>query len=73
MNDMLKKYFVIYYNKILISQTNLFNFLNYISKYVKFDANEVINLLVDKSKIQVIQENISLEQYFRPTLFLVEK
>lgn len=73
MNDMLKKYFVIYYNKILISQTNLFSFLNYISKYVKFDANEVIKLLIDKSKIQVIQENISLEQYFRPTLFLVEK
>lgn len=73
MNDMFKKYFVIYYNKILITEENLLKFLEYLSKFVKFDANEVIKLLNEKCKLQIIEENISLQQYFKPTLFLVEK
>ena len=70
MNDMLKNYFVIYYNKILISPGNLIIFLDYLSKFVDFDAKEVIKSLNKKCKTQFIEENIVLQQFFKPTLFL---
>ena len=73
MNDMFKKYFVIYYSKILKTPENLVIFLNYLSKYIKFDTKEVIKLLNSKCKDKVIEENITLDHYFKPTLFLVEK
>jgi hypothetical protein len=73
MNEMLKKFFVIYYNKILITPNNLFLFLNYLSKYITFDTKEILKLLYKKSKKQVIEENIALDHYFKPTLFLAEK
>ena len=73
MNDMLKELFVIYYNKILITPDNLFLFLNFLSKYITFDTKEILKLLNKRCKIQVIEENIALEHYFKPTLFLVEK
>jgi hypothetical protein len=73
MNEMLKEFFVIYYNKILITPNNLFLFLNYLSKYITFDTKEILKLLYKKSKKQVIEENIALDHYFKPTLFLAEK
>jgi hypothetical protein len=73
MNEMLKKFFVIYYNKILITPNNLFLFLNYLSKYITFDTKEILKLLYKKCKTQVIEENITLDHYFKPTLFLAEK
>ena len=73
MNEMFKNYCVIYYNKILITPDNLYIFLEYLSHFVKLDANEVIKILNDKCKAQKIEEKITLEQYFSPTLFLVEK
>ena len=73
MNEMLKEFFVIYYNKILITPNNLFLFLNYLSKYITFDTKEILKLLYKKCKTQVIEENITLEHYFKPTLFLAEK
>ena len=73
MNDMLKNYFVIYFNKLLITPDNLYIFLDYLSKYIKLNANEIINLLNKKCKLQKIEEKISLKQYFNPTLLLIEK
>ena len=73
MNNMLSKFFVIYYNKILITPDNLYLFLNYLSKFIKLNAKEVLQLLFKKCKEQRIDEMIALEQYFNPTLFLVEK
>ena len=73
MNNMLKKNFLIYYNKILVIPENLYNFLNYLSTFVKFDAKEILKLLYKKCKAQKIEEKISLDQFFNPTLFLVEK
>ena len=73
MNDMLKDLFIIYYNKIVITPDNLFIFLNYLSKYIVFNANEILKLLKNKSKTQVIEENIALDHYFKPTLFLTDK
>ena len=73
MNNMLKQNFIIYYNKILVIPENLFLFLDYLSKFVKFNAKEVLKLIDKKCKIQKIEERISLAQYFNPILFLVEK
>jgi len=73
MNDMFKNYCIIYFNKILITPDNLYIFFDYLSKYVKLNANEIINLLNKKCKTQKIEEKISLQQYFNPTLFLIEK
>ena len=73
MNNMLKNYFVIYYNKILVIPENLYNFLDYLSTFVKFDAKEVLKLLYKKCKQQKIEEKIVLDQYFNPALFLIEK
>ena len=73
MNIMFKKFFIIYYNKILITPENLYLFLEYLSRYVKFDAKEVLKLLYKKCKEQKIEEKIALEQYYNPSLFLVEK
>lgn len=73
MNEMLKEFFVIYYNKILINPKNLFMFLNYLSTFIKFDTKDIITLLYKKCKTRVIEENIALDHYFKPTLFLVEK
>ena len=73
MNNMLKKFFIIYYNKILVTPANLSIFLEFLSKFVKFNAKEVLNLLYKKCKEQKIEEKIALEQYYNPTLFLVEK
>ena len=73
MNKMFKKFFVIYYNKILVTPDNLYTFLEYLSKYIKLDAKGVLKLLNSKCKQQIIEERISLEQYFQPKLFLVDK
>jgi len=73
MNKMFKKFFIIYYHKILVTPENLYLFLEYLSKFVKFDAKEVLKLLYKKCKEQRIEEKIALEQYYNPTLFLVEK
>jgi hypothetical protein len=73
MNNMFKKFFIIYYHKILVTPENLYLFLEYLSKFVKFDAKEVLKLLYKKCKEQKIEEKIALEQYYSPTLFLVEK
>ena len=73
MNNMFKQFFIIYYHKILVTPENLYLFLEYLSKFVKFDAKEVLKLLYKKCKEQKIEEKIALEQYYNPTLFLVEK
>ena len=52
---------------------HLYNFLHYLSTFVKYDAKEILKLLYKKSKAQNIEEKISLDQFFNPTLFLVEK
>ena len=73
MNEILDKLFVIYFNKILITEDNLKKFLEYLSQYIKLEPNEIIKSLNMKNKIQKIEENIELEQYFKPKLILVEK
>ena len=73
MNKMFKKFFVIYFNKILITPENLYTFLEYLSKFVKLDAKAILKLLNSKCKTQIIEERIALEQYFQPTLLLVDK
>ena len=73
MNDILKKLFVIYFNKILITEQNLKIFLEFLSEYIKLEVNEIIQYLNMKNNKQRIEENIELEQYFKPRLVLVEK
>ena len=73
MNALFNTLFVIYFNKIFITETNLYKFLNFLSEYIKLDAKEVIRLLNLKNTIKTIEENIILEQYFKPRLILMEK
>ena len=73
MNDMFEKLFVIYFNKILITEGNLVKFLTFLSNYIKLDVQEIIKILNMKSIKQKIEEKILLEQYFKPKLILVEK
>ena len=73
MNEMLNKLFLIYFNKILITEENLNKFLDYLSHYIKLDTKEIIKLLNMKIVEQTIEENIQIEQYFKPRLVLVEK
>ena len=73
MNDMFEKLFVIYFNKILITEGNLVKFLTFLSNYIKLDVQEIIKILNMKSIKQKIEEKIILEQYFKPKLILVEK
>ena len=42
MNEILDKLFVIYFNKILITEDNLKKFLEYLSQYIKLEPNEII-------------------------------
>ena len=73
MNEMLNQLFLIYFNKILITEENLNKFLDYLSHYIKLDTKEIIKLLNMKIVEQTIEENIQIEQYFKPRLVLVEK
>ena len=73
MNDMFEKLFVIYFNKILITEGNLVKFLTFLSNYIKLDVQEIIKILNMKSIKQKIEEKIILEQYFKPKLIMVEK
>ena len=73
MNEILDKLFLIYFNKILITEENLKKFLDYLSQYIKLDTNEIIKILNMKIVKQTIEENIQIEQYFKPRLILVEK
>ena len=73
MNEILDKLFLIYFNKILITEENLKKFLDYLSQYIKLDTNEIIKILNMKIVKQTIEENIQIEQYFKPRLVLVEK
>ena len=73
MNEILNKLFLIYFNKILITEENLEIFLDFLSKYIKLDTKETIKLLNKQIVEQTIEENIQLEQYFKPRLILVEK
>ena len=73
MDDILSKLFLIYFNKILITEENLKKFLDYLSQYIKLDTKEIIKILNMKIVEQTIEENIQIEQYFKPRLVLVEK
>ena len=73
MNELLNKLFVIYFNKILITEENLNIFLDFLSQYIKLEPKEIIKLLNTKNIEQNIEERIVLEQYFKPRLILVEK
>ncbi len=73
MNEILSKLFVIYFNKILITEENLNIFLEYLSQYIKLEPKEIIKLLKVKNFTHKIEENIELEEYFKPRLILVEK
>ena len=73
MNEILNKLFLIYFNKILITEENLKKFLDYLSQYIKLDTKEIIKILNMKIVQQTIEENIQIEQYFKPRLVLVEK
>ena len=73
MNEMLNKLFIIYFNKVLITEKNLNIFLEFLSKYIKLDTKEIINLLNMKNIKHTIEENIQLEQYYKPRLILVDK
>ena len=73
MNEILNKLFIIYYNKILITENNLYLFLEFLSKYIKLEPKEIIKLLNTNNIKHTIKENIQLEQYFKPRLILVEK
>ena len=73
MNEILDKLFLIYFNKILITEENLKKFLDYLSQYIKLDTNEIIKILNMKIVKQTIEEKIQIEQYFKPRLVLVEK
>ena len=72
-NEILSKLFVIYFNKVLITEVNLKQFLEYLSQYIKLEPNEIIKLLNTKNITQKIEEKIELEQYFKPRLILVDK
>jgi len=73
MNEILNKLFLIYFNKILITEENLEIFLDFLSQYIKLDTKEIIKLLNKQIVEQTIEEKIQLEQYFKPRLILVEK
>ena len=73
MNEILNKLFIIYYNKILITENNLNLFLEFLSKYIKLEPKEIIKLLNSNNIKHTIKENIQLDQYFKPRLILVEK
>ena len=73
MNEILNKLFLIYFNKILITEENLKKFLDYLSQYIKLDTKEIIKILNMKIVQQTIEENIQIEQYFKSRLVLVEK
>ena len=73
MNEILNKLFIIYYNKILITENNLNLFLEFLSKYIKLEPKEIIKLLNTNIIKHTIKENIQLDQYFKPRLILVEK
>ena len=73
MNEILNKLFIIYYNKILITENNLNLFLEFLSKYIKLEPKEIIKLLNMNNIKHTIKENIQLDQYFKPRLILVEK
>ena len=73
MNEILNKLFIIYYNKILITENNLNLFLEFLSKYIKLEPKEIIKLLNTNNIKHTIKENIQLDQYFKPRLILVEK
>ena len=73
MNEILNKLFIIYYNKILITENNLYLFLEFLSKYIKLEPKEIIKLLNTNNIKHTIKENIQLDQYFKPRLILVEK
>ena len=73
MNEILNKLFIIYYNKILITENNLNIFLEFLSKYIKLEPKEIIKLLNTNNIKHTIKENIQLDQYFKPRLILVEK
>ena len=73
MNEILNKLFIIYYNKILIKENNLYIFLEFLSKYIKLEPKEIIKLLNTNNIKHTIKENIQLDQYFKPRLILVEK
>ena len=49
MNEILSKLFVIYFNKILITEENLNIFLEYLSQYIKLEPKEIIKLLKVKN------------------------
>ena len=73
MKEILNKLFIIYYNKILITENNLNIFLEFLSKYIKLEPKEIIKLLNTNNIKHTIKENIQLDQYFKPRLILVEK
>ena len=73
MNELLNKFFIIYFNKILITEENLNIFLDFLSQYIKLEPKEILKLLNTKNIEQNIEEKIVLEQYFKPRLILVEK
>ena len=73
MNEILNKLFIIYYNKILITENNLYLFLEFLSKYIKLEPKEIIKLINTNNIKHTIKENIQLDQYFKPRLILVEK
>jgi len=73
MNEILNQLFVIYFNKILITEENLSKFLEYLAQYIKLEPKEIIQLLKVKNFTHKIEENIELEEYFKPRLILVEK
>ena len=73
MNEILNKLFIIYYNKILITENNLNLFLEFLSKYIKLEPKEIIKLLNTNNIKHTIKENIQLDQYFKQRLILVEK
>ena len=73
MNDMLNKFVVIYYSKIFINEENLEKLLKYLSAFISLNPQEIIKKLKEKCTQQIIEENIVLEQYFKPKLFLEER
>lgn len=73
LNDMFKNFILIYFNKILITENNLKKILEFLSKFIIFDSEQIIKLLNDKCQPKTINEDISLEQFFKPFLTITEK
>jgi hypothetical protein len=73
MNNILNNRFKIYYNKIFVTEDNLLYFFNYLSGFIKMNPNEIIEHIKKKCKIQIIEEYIHLDEYFKPRLVLIEK